>query len=154
MYFWTYGLRNTWLDKCLKSPLSDNPSTSNMLNGPKLCSKLNDRTFTMFIDSRDSNSGWKSLSELYGKSWDSFLTHWMSMTSILFWKYAFVVTFSDAFISETKTFFSFFLFLFLFFVFCFFVFFKFRFNFKHFQKNMILIAAAFLNLRTMRNMVR
>ena len=31
MYFRSYGLRKTWLDKCLKSPLSEDPSTSNML---------------------------------------------------------------------------------------------------------------------------
>ena len=24
----------TWLDKCLKSPVSEDPSTSNMVNGP------------------------------------------------------------------------------------------------------------------------
>ena len=27
----------TWLDKCLKSPVSDDPSTSNMVNVPKQC---------------------------------------------------------------------------------------------------------------------
>ena len=30
MYFWTYRLRKTWLNKCLKSPVSEDPSTSNM----------------------------------------------------------------------------------------------------------------------------
>ena len=28
---------NIWLDKCLKSPVSENPSTSNMVNVPKHC---------------------------------------------------------------------------------------------------------------------
>ena len=42
MYFWTYGLRNTWLDKRLKIPVSEDPSTSNMVNGSKHISKLND----------------------------------------------------------------------------------------------------------------
>ena len=28
MYFWTYGLRKTWLDKSLKSLVSEDPSTS------------------------------------------------------------------------------------------------------------------------------
>ena len=37
MYFPRYGLRNTWLGKCLKSPVSEDPSTSNMVNGPKHC---------------------------------------------------------------------------------------------------------------------
>ena len=33
-----------------KSPLSEDPSTSNMANGPKHCWKLNGSTFTIFID--------------------------------------------------------------------------------------------------------
>ena len=35
MYFRNYGLRKTWLDKCLKIPYSDEPLTGNMVNGPK-----------------------------------------------------------------------------------------------------------------------
>ena len=35
MYFRNYEPRKTWLDKCLKSPVGDDPSTSNMVNGPK-----------------------------------------------------------------------------------------------------------------------
>ena len=35
MYFRNYGLRNTWLDKCLKSPASEYPLTSNIVNCPK-----------------------------------------------------------------------------------------------------------------------
>ena len=34
MHFRTYGLRTRWLDKCLKSPVSEDPSTGNMVNGP------------------------------------------------------------------------------------------------------------------------
>ena len=34
MYFSNYGHRNTSLNKCLNSPLSEDPSTSNMVNGP------------------------------------------------------------------------------------------------------------------------
>ena len=49
MYFWTYGIRKTWLDKCLKSPVWEDPSTSNMENGPNHCWNLNDSTFTIFI---------------------------------------------------------------------------------------------------------
>ena len=67
MYFWFYGPWKNWLDKCLKSPVSEDPSTSNMLNSPKKCSKLNDSAFTIFIDLSKVNSGWKSLSELYAK---------------------------------------------------------------------------------------
>ena len=35
MYFRTYELQKTWLDKCLKSLVSEDPLTSNMVNGPK-----------------------------------------------------------------------------------------------------------------------
>ena len=37
MYFRTYGLGKTWLDKCLKSAVSEEPWTGNMVNGPKHC---------------------------------------------------------------------------------------------------------------------
>ena len=48
--FWTYGLWKTWLHKCLKSSVWENPSASNMVNRQKHCSKLKNRTFTKFID--------------------------------------------------------------------------------------------------------
>ena len=50
MYFPNYQLRKTWLDQCLKSPISEDPSTDNMVIGPKHCCNLNDSTFTIFID--------------------------------------------------------------------------------------------------------
>ena len=37
MFLQNYGLRKTWLDKCLKTLASDDPSTSNMVNGTKHC---------------------------------------------------------------------------------------------------------------------
>ena len=77
MYFWT------WLDKCLKSLLSKDPSTTNMANRPKHCWNLNDSSFTIFIDPCEGNSSRKSFSEWYGKSYDDLLTHWLPMTSIL-----------------------------------------------------------------------
>ena len=62
------NLWKTWLDKCLKSLLSKEPSTRNMVNERTHCSKLNDSTFTMFINNCEGNSGLESLSERYGKS--------------------------------------------------------------------------------------
>ena len=35
MYFRNYGLRKTWLDKSLKNPVSEEPLTGNVVNGPK-----------------------------------------------------------------------------------------------------------------------
>ena len=37
MYVLIYRLRKTWLDKGLKSLVSDDPWTSNMVNGPNYC---------------------------------------------------------------------------------------------------------------------
>ena len=68
MYFWTYGLRKTLLDKCLKSPVSEDPLTSDKVNGPKHCAKLHDSAFTIFIDPCEGYAGWKSLSDWYAKS--------------------------------------------------------------------------------------
>ena len=68
MYFWTYGLQKTWSDKCIRTSFSKDPSTSNMLNGPKHCSNLNYSTFTITIDPCEDSAGWKSLSEWYAKS--------------------------------------------------------------------------------------
>ena len=37
MYFSIYGLQETGLDKCPKSPVSEDPLTSNVINRPKHC---------------------------------------------------------------------------------------------------------------------
>ena len=50
MYFRNYGLRKTWLNNCLKSRVWEEHSTSNMINGLKLCENLNDITFTIHFD--------------------------------------------------------------------------------------------------------
>ena len=50
-----YDLRNTWLDKCLKCPVSADPSTSNMVNKPKHYFSQKDSTFTIFIDHSEGN---------------------------------------------------------------------------------------------------
>ena len=42
-------LRKKWLDKCLKSPVSENPSASIMGNKPNHCWNLNEGIFTIFI---------------------------------------------------------------------------------------------------------
>ena len=34
MYFRKYGVRKTWLAKCLRKPISGDPSTSSMVNVP------------------------------------------------------------------------------------------------------------------------
>ena len=144
MYFWTYGLRKTWLGKRLKSPLSEDPSTSNMVNGPKHCWNLNDSTFTIFIDRCEENHALKIFCDWYWKSSDCFLTHWLPMTSILFLTEAIYCNiFRCNYLRNEKYFMNFF------------------FNFLNldsilniFKKKMTLIADVFLNLRTPKDVVR
>ena len=40
----------TWSDKCLKSPLSEDPLKSNMVNAPNHCCNLHHSIFTIFVD--------------------------------------------------------------------------------------------------------
>ena len=37
MYFRNYGLRKTWLNKCLKNTISEDILVSGMVNGNKHC---------------------------------------------------------------------------------------------------------------------
>ena len=62
MYFQNYGLAKTWLDQCLKSPVSEYPSKNNMVKAPKHCSNLKDSTFTILIDHWEVYCPTKSLS--------------------------------------------------------------------------------------------
>ena len=61
MSFGNYGLPKTWLDQCLKSPISEYPWKSNMVYAPKHCSNLKDRSFTILIDHWEVNCPTKSL---------------------------------------------------------------------------------------------
>ena len=61
MYFPNYCLRNTWFDKCPKSPASDDTSKGNMVNGLKHCYNLKNSTFIIFIDHSEGNWVGKSL---------------------------------------------------------------------------------------------
>ena len=61
MCFRNYVFRNTWLDKCLKSPVSEEPGTGNMVNRLKHCFSINDSTFTIFNDHCEGNWVQKSL---------------------------------------------------------------------------------------------
>ena len=55
MYFRKYGLRKKRLEKCRRSPVSQDPLTGNIVNGPKRCFNLNYSTFTIFIDQCEGN---------------------------------------------------------------------------------------------------
>ena len=57
-----YALGQPWLDKCLKSPVSEDLSISNMVNGPKHCSNVNHSTFGIFIDQCEGSYIGKSVS--------------------------------------------------------------------------------------------
>ena len=49
MYFRNYGLQKTWLDQCVKSPVSEDPTKSNMVNAPKHCSNLKDTSLPYLL---------------------------------------------------------------------------------------------------------
>ena len=61
MYFRKYRFRKTWLDKCLKSRMSEDHYTDNKENGSKHCSNLNGSTFTISINHYEGSSIGKSL---------------------------------------------------------------------------------------------
>ena len=75
---WTRG------GKRLKSPVSENPSTSNIIIVHMHGSNLHHIVFIIFIDHCQVNWVGKSLSFWHAKSWDCLLTHWPPMKSILF----------------------------------------------------------------------
>ena len=73
MILWADVFLNLWtlkngLDKCLKSLVSEDPSTSNMGNGTKHCLNLKPSAFIIFTDPSEGNSGPKSFPEWYAKS--------------------------------------------------------------------------------------
>ena len=49
MYFRNYGLPKPWLDQCLKSPVSEDPTKSNMVNAAKHCSNLKDTSLPYLL---------------------------------------------------------------------------------------------------------
>ena len=126
MYFWTYGLWKTCLDKCLKSSISENHSGKNMVNGPKQSSKLNGSTFTIFMHPCEDNSGLKILFEWYAKSQGYLFTHWLPIISILFLTETISSNIFKCKYLRNKNIVNFFKF--------FFAFSKFKFNFEHFQE--------------------
>ena len=62
MYFGNYRLRKKWLGKSLKSTVSEEPLTSDMIIGPKHCWNLKASNFSVFIYDGGSNWVRKSLS--------------------------------------------------------------------------------------------
>ena len=49
MYFRNHGLPKTWLDQCLKSPVSEDPTKSSMVNAPKHSSNLKDTSLPYLL---------------------------------------------------------------------------------------------------------
>ena len=61
MYFRNCCLRKRCLDKGVKNPASECPSTNNIVNAQKHCCNLDDGTFIIFIDQSEHNLVGKSL---------------------------------------------------------------------------------------------
>ena len=55
MYLGNYGFQKTLLDECLKSRVSEKPSTINIVNRIKQWQNLNDITFKIFSDDSEAN---------------------------------------------------------------------------------------------------
>ena len=55
MHFRSYELQKPWLDKCLKAPVSEDPSINNMVRGTKHCRNLNGTIFKIFVDHCEGN---------------------------------------------------------------------------------------------------
>ena len=55
MYLRNYGFRKTWLGKCLKTPISQDHLTGNVVNGSRHCFIRNDRPITIIIDQCEGN---------------------------------------------------------------------------------------------------
>ena len=49
-YFRSSGPRKTWLVQCRKSPVSRDPSKSNIVNAPDHCWNVKESSFSIFID--------------------------------------------------------------------------------------------------------
>ena len=84
MYFWTYGLQKTWFDKCLKSPISGDHSTSNMVNRTQLCGNLNNSTLRYLLIPLNAIQGEKDSPSYMQNLATVFLTQWLPITSTLF----------------------------------------------------------------------
>ena len=74
----------TWLEKCLRRPVPEDASRSNMVNMAEHSSHLHHMVFIIFIDHCQVNWVRKSLYYSHATSWDCLLTHWPPMKSILF----------------------------------------------------------------------
>ena len=61
MYFRNYGLQKTWLDECLKRPVSEHFLTVHMLKAPKDCGKVHNSIFVIFSHHYEGSRVQKSL---------------------------------------------------------------------------------------------
>ena len=55
MYFRNYGLRKPWLDTCLKSPVSEDPSKMQHGKRAQTLLKFEPQQLYIFIDQREGN---------------------------------------------------------------------------------------------------
>ena len=143
MNFRYYGPPKTWLDKCLKTPIWDDPSRGNVANGLKHWFNLNGSFFTIFIDQCEGNWVGKSRSWGYLKFQGLLFKHWLLMTSILFLVETIQCKqFRCIYGKNKKTFSQ---------IFC--SFFKSRLTLLHFKKKITLIGYVFPNLPTSKGVV-
>ena len=102
MYFWFYGLWKTWLNKCLKNPVSEDPLTSKMVNGPTHSSNWTAGPLSYLLIPvkrfRFKKSFW-----VIWKILGLFLNPLTAYNKYSLLQRQFIATWSDAITSETKT---------------------------------------------------
>ena len=137
-FFW-----KTWLEKFLKRPVTEHCSTVNMLKDPKQCWNLQISIFIKFPYKSEESRVKKFPSYWYLKSYDSFLTHSLAMTSILFVRGRIYSNQFKCNYLTKKNFLSIFT-----------PFLKSISNFQHFENKMTVIAHVFPELPTAKVVVR
>ena len=112
MYFRSYPLLKAPLHKCLNSTVSKHPSTVNKLNGPKHLWNVHENTFITFPCHSEQKWLGKPLSCWYLNSYESFLKHWLPITSILFVIFEICSYYIKCSYLKKKVYFSIFLYIF------------------------------------------
>ena len=144
MYFRNYRPRNTYLDKCLKTPVWEDLSRDKMENGQKHWFNLNESTFfTYWVITVKVIQLQKSLLDTW-KFFTPFLKTWTANDKYsLINKDKWMETIQMHLYQKQNNFSQFFS-----------AFFESALNFEHFLKKMTLIAYVFRNLPTTKDVLR
>ena len=145
MYFWTHIFRQTWLDKYLKSPISEDPLNSNMVTRPKTPLKSEPHQLNHIYCSMLLQFSWKKSVLVICKILGLFVVPLTDDDNYSLRNRDNLLQYFEMQLSEKGKMVSDFFFS----PFC-----NFNWIFKIFKKNMTLLADVFFNLRTPKNVLR